>query len=151
MVFRIERKCSCQLRMLSSSEYCLIHSLFLSYMPDIHQALQCVCPPPPHPPPFKHTQTHTHTPTLGHSAHRYMPKEITHRFPQVPVCMSMEHKSPFSLSMLELLSAHLLGWLCFLSRRPCAAGLSDSLQSLCRDPARAGTVSYSSLSLWRLV
>ena len=144
--------------MLSSPEYCLIHSLFLSYMPDIHQALQCVCPPRtlPHSNTHTHTHnththTHTHTPTLGHSAHRYMPKEITHRFPQVPVCMSMEHKSPFSLSMLELLSAHLLGWLCFLSRRPCAAGLSDSLQSLCRDPARAGTVSYSSLSLWRLV
>ena len=149
MVFRIEWKCSRQLRMLSSPEYCFIHSLFLSYMPDIHQGLQCVCPTSA-PSPIQ-THTHTHTPTLGHSAHRYMPKEIIHRFPQVPVCMSVEHKSPFSLSMLELLSAHLLGWLCFLSRRPCAAGLSDSLQSLCQDPARAETVSYSSLRLWCLV
>ena len=144
MVFRIERKCSRQLRMLSGPEYCLIPFLFLSYMPDIHQALQCVCPP-------AHIQTHTHTPTLGHSAHRHVPKELTHRVPQVPVSTSVEHKSAFLLSVLELLSAHPPGWWCFLSPRPYAAGLSASLQSLWRDPARAGTVSYSSLSLWRLV
>ena len=124
----------------------LFNPLSLSLLHAWYTSSTSVCVPPP-----AHIQTHTHTPTLGHSAHRHVPKELTHRVPQVPVSTSVEHKSAFLLSVLELLSAHPPGWWCFLSPRPYAAGLSASLQSLWRDPARAGTVSYSSLSLWRLV